>query len=108
MLDSRRHLHREPHQMPTFRNQPVDLVLDVRSKLEFLLGHLDGAKNIPVDQLPDGLAKYPEITPKSRILVYCASGNRSAAALAVLRAAGFGRVTDGGGIAAARTEYRAA
>jgi phage shock protein E len=94
--------------MPRFQNLPIDLVVDVRSRLEFFLGHLDGAVNIPVDELPEGLQGHPGIRPDSRILVYCASGARSAAATSVLRAAGYVRVTDAGGIQAARADYAAA
>jgi len=94
--------------MPAFRNRPVDLVLDVRSKLEFLLGHLDGAVNIPVDRLPAALEGRADITSHTRILLYCASGIRSAQAAAILRAAGYGRVIDGGGMSEAHAEYRAA
>lgn len=94
--------------MARFRNLPVDHVIDVRSKLEFWLGHLPGAVNVPVDQLPGGLAEVAGINPKSRILVYCASGGRSAAAAAALRAAGYLRVTDGGGMAEARRDFVAA
>lgn len=90
--------------MPTFRNRPVDVVLDVRSKLEFWMGHLEGATNVPVDRLPDGLEGLG-LTPKSRILVYCASGMRSAQAAQILRAAGYSGVVDGGGIAAASQDY---
>jgi rhodanese-related sulfurtransferase len=94
--------------MPSYREKPIDLVLDVRSRLEFFLGHLDHAVNIPVDQLPDALGVRPGVTPGTRILVYCASGGRSAAAASALRAAGYTRVEDGGGMAAARADYRAA
>ncbi len=94
--------------MPSFRNQPVDVVIDVRSRLEFFLGHLDGAVNIPVDRLPGALVEHPDTTPDKRILVYCASGGRSATAANLLRAAGFKHVEDGGGIAAAGAEYRVA
>jgi phage shock protein E len=91
--------------MPRFKNLPVDVVLDVRSKLEFWLGHLDGAINISVDSLADRLPDHPEITPDKRVLVYCASGGRSAAAASVLRGMGFSKVVDGGGIGAAQAEY---
>lgn len=91
--------------MPTYRNTPVDLVLDVRSKLEYWLGHLPGAVCIPFDQLPEALDELPDVTRGSRILVYCASGGRSAAAAAALRAGGYSRVTDAGGIAEARAEF---
>ena len=93
--------------MPSFRNRPVDAVLDVRSKLEFWMGHLDGATNVPVDRLPDGIAGLG-LTPKSRILVYCASGMRSAQAAQILRAAGYPNVIDGGGIGSAQQDYVAA
>jgi phage shock protein E len=94
--------------MPAFNNRPVDVVLDVRSKLEFFLGHLDGAENIPVDRLPSALEGRTDITTTSRILVYCASGARSAQAAAMLKRAGYGRVVDGGGLAAARAAYQPA
>lgn len=94
--------------MPQFRNRPVDLVLDVRSKLEFFLGHLDGAVNIPVDQLPGGLAGRAGVTPQTRILVYCAGGTRSAQATAILKHAGYANVMDGGGMAEAHAGYQAA
>lgn len=94
--------------MPAFKNRPVDLVLDVRSKLEFFLGHLDGAVNIPVDQLPTGLAGRAGLTPQTRILVYCAGGIRSAQAAVLLRHAGYTNVVDGGGMAEAHANYQAA
>lgn len=93
--------------MPTFRNRPVDAVIDVRSKLEFWMGHLPGATNVPVDRLPEGLEGLG-LTSKSRILVYCASGMRSAQAASVLKAAGYTQVVDGGGIAAASQDFVAA
>jgi len=80
-----------------------DLIVDVRSKLEFLFGHLPNAVCIPVNHLPEGLASRADVQRSSRILVYCASGARSASAATQLRAAGFSNVVDGGGIAAARS-----
>lgn len=94
--------------MPRYQDIPQDLVIDVRSRLEHLLGHLEGSTCIPVDQLPEALEGRPGVTRDSRILVYCASGARSAAAATALRTAGFRRVTDAGGISAARQEYVAA
>ena len=92
---------------PTFQGKPIDLVVDVRTKLEFWTGHLTGAVCVPVNHMPGGLAGRTDISTDSRILVYCASGARSAAAAAQLRAAGFRHVIDGGGIAAARQHFRA-
>lgn len=89
---------------PRFRGQPVDLVVDVRSRLEFWTGHLPGAVCIPVDRIGD-VAGRAGVSTSSRILVYCASGQRSAAAAARLREAGFHHVIDAGGYADAMTNF---
>ena len=89
---------------PRFRDAPVDLVVDVRSKLEFWAGHLPGAVCIPVDEIPAGL-EGRGVSPESRILVYCGSGKRSANAAEQLRTAGFKRVVDGGGMSDAWNDY---
>ncbi len=91
--------------MPTFRSKPVDVVIDVRSKLEFWLGHLPGAQCVPVDTLPAGLDEVAGVSKHSNLLVYCASGGRSAMAAQLLREAGYTNVVDGGGIGAAKAEF---
>ena len=93
--------------MPTFRRKPIDIVIDVRSRLEFWLGHLAGATCIPLDRLAADLPKRADVSPTSRILLYCASGARSAAAAAELASMGYRNVTDGGGMAMAQAEYSA-
>jgi phage shock protein E len=89
---------------PRYRGEPVDLVVDVRSRLEFWMGHLPGAVCIPIDSLPEGLDGRG-VSSKSRILVYCASGARSATAAGQLRAAGYRNVVDGGGLAEAQAHF---
>jgi len=93
--------------MPTYRQKSVDAVIDVRSKIEFWLGHLDGARCLPVDSIAETIATVPGLTKKSRILVYCASGARSAMAANALKSLGYANVIDGGGIASARNNYAA-
>ena len=88
-----------------FRGEPVDLVVDVRSKLEFWTGHLPGAVCIPVERIPDGISSRAGVSTSSRILVYCAGGVRSAAAAAKLRDAGFHHVVDAGGYADAMNHF---
>ena len=62
------------------------LLLDVRTPAEFSTRHLESALNIPVDVLPGAAAQLP----KDRIIVvYCASGRRSARATAWLRSQGY-------------------
>lgn len=63
------------------------LLLDVRTAAEFGTGHLPGAKNIPVSELGGRLGEVG--TSKTRaVVVYCASGTRSAVARSVLKRAG--------------------
>ena len=67
-------------------------LLDVRTREEFAAGHLRGALNIPVVELGDRLA---EVGPRDQpVVVYCASGVRSAHAADLLKRAGFARVYD--------------
>lgn len=92
--------------MPSFRSKPIDVVVDVRSRVEYWMGHLPGATCIPVDKVAEGVAKLEGVNKDSRILVYCASGARSAAAAGMLKSLGYRRVTDGGGIDSARASYK--
>lgn len=64
-------------------------LIDVRSAEEFAAGHLPGARNIPLDQLP---ARLVELSSNDEIVVYCQSGVRSAQAIDLLRGRAFKRV----------------
>lgn len=70
-------------------------VIDVRSVAEFQSGAYPGAVNIPVQELERRMGELPRDKP---IVVYCASGGRSAAAERFLRANGFPDVVNGGGL----------
>jgi rhodanese-related sulfurtransferase len=72
-------------------------LVDVRSPGEFAGGHLDGALNIPVGDLSSRMA---ELGDKAKpVVLYCASGMRSASAAGTLRRAGFADVHDLGAMA---------
>ena len=71
------------------------VIIDVRSKGEFDSGHIDGAINIPVDQLSNNLNKLKD--KNKTIITCCASGMRSAAAKSMLKANGYTNVYNGGG-----------
>lgn len=58
------------------------LILDVRSKAEFMDGHIPGSVNIPLDNLEASLKKLPAY--KGAIITCCRSGMRSSAAAALL------------------------
>jgi phage shock protein E len=62
------------------------VLLDVRSRAEFSGGALPGALNVPVQELGARLGELPKEKP---LVVYCASGMRSASAVSMLRARGF-------------------
>ena len=66
-------------------------VVDVRNESEFKLGSVQGAKNIPVVQLPNRIS---ELNPALPTVVYCAGGYRSSIASSLLKRAGFVDVSD--------------
>jgi phage shock protein E len=68
-------------------------IIDVRSRGEFISGHVKGSVNIPLQNLEDQLNKIAKEKP---VIVCCASGVRSGSAKAVLRAKGY-TVYNGGG-----------
>ena len=82
------------------------ILVDVRSESEFSSGALEGADNYPVQGLPQSLIDAG-ITLDDDIIVYCRSGRRSAQAKAVLQAAGFKLVLDGGAKSALKAQISA-
>ena len=82
------------------------ILVDVRSESEFSSGALEGADNYPVQGLPQSLIDAG-ITLDDDIIVYCRSGRRSAQAKAVLQAAGFKLVLDGGAMSALEAQISA-
>lgn len=66
-------------------------VLDVRTKAEYVTGHIPGATLIHAGRLPAHLADLPTDTP---IVVHCQSGMRSVAAASLLRANGLKHVLE--------------
>jgi Rhodanese-related sulfurtransferase len=65
-------------------NQENLCVLDVRRKPEFEAGHIAGATNIPLAELP---ARIAEIDRQKTVTIVCASGYRSSIAKSVLERA---------------------
>jgi phage shock protein E len=72
------------------------MIVDVRSAEEFEEEHYPAAVNIPVDEVH---VRLQELGEKNRsIVVYCASGSRSAYAARILKSAGFVDVVNAGGL----------
>ncbi len=68
-------------------------MVDVRTAGEFSGGHINGSVNIPVQNIANNLAKINKNKP---VIVFCASGMRSASAKAILKANGYGDVYNAG------------
>ena len=72
----------------------MPLLLDVRTPSEYAGGHIDGAVNVPVDDLRGRLRELPKDRP---VVAYCQVGQRGYIATRVLVQAGFDARNLGGG-----------
>ena len=78
------------------------ILLDVREPYEYAICHLEGAKLIPVDQIPQ---RMKELDSTRSVVVYCHVGVRSARVTKILREAGYLRAVNlKGGIEAWRQQ----
>ncbi len=71
-------------------------IIDVRTVEEFKEEHYPNALNIPVDQIRQRLTEFGE--KNTPIVLYCASGARSAFAARMLKSAGYTDVINAGGL----------
>ncbi|MGK7931655.1 MAG: rhodanese-like domain-containing protein [Microcystaceae cyanobacterium] len=72
------------------------ILIDVRTPEEFAAGHIDGAVNIPYDQISERISEITE--DKTRVIVlYCRSGGRATIAEKNLRSTGFTNILNAGG-----------
>ena len=69
------------------------IILDVRTPEEFASGHIPGALNVPLNELPDRLASL-KLSPAEEIVVHCQRGGRAASAEAILHESGYTQVRD--------------
>ena len=72
------------------------VLLDVRTREEYASGHIEGSRNLPLDEIDkvDSVIKDKN-TP---LYVHCLSGGRSARAVAYLKGKEYREVYDIGGI----------
>lgn len=64
-------------------------LIDVRSREEFNKGHINGARNIHVSQIP---REYKKLRSDLPIYLYCSTGKRSNRAAVYLTARGFTQI----------------
>lgn len=68
------------------------IIIDVRTALEFRLGHSNKAKNLPLPQLEKKIEKFA--SRDDEVWLCCASGARSAQAAGKLKALGYRKIKD--------------
>ncbi len=77
-------------------NNPETTIVDVRMPFEFEEEHVEGAINIPLQEIPQRVEEFKNM--KQPIVVYCRSGNRSGQAQMFLRQHGIAEIYNGGGL----------
>ena len=71
------------------------IIIDVREPLEFKLGHVKGAINIPPSKLMAGAAKLENVPKDTELVLYCISGSRSNVAINILKDLGYTNLING-------------
>jgi rhodanese-related sulfurtransferase len=81
--------------------EPRPQLVDVRTHPEFAQGHVRGAVNVPMTELPSRLDALG-LDPKRPVVAICLSAHRSVPAVRLLRERGFDAVQLAGGMIAWR------
>lgn len=77
------------------------VLLDVRTPAEFASGHLEGAVNVPIDEIESRMPEIEKLAEGDKnkpIVVYCQAGGRAGRAKQKLVEAGHPQVTNLGGM----------
>jgi rhodanese-related sulfurtransferase len=82
------------------------VVLDVREDEEWSAGHIDGARHVPMYQVPQHVGYAPDLGPDVPIVVVCKMGGRSAQVTAWLNQQGWRAANLDGGMLAWATAGR--
>jgi len=75
-------------------NNPSTTLVDVRTQSEFMGGSVEGSINIPLDEVPQRVEEFKEMT--GAIVVFCISGIRSGQAASFLSMQGVTNIYNGG------------
>ena len=71
------------------------VIIDVREPLEYKMGHVAGAINIPSSRIVSEVKKLDDVPKDTEIILYCASGSRSNSSMQYLRQLGFTNLVNG-------------
>ncbi len=74
-------------------NNNKQTIIDVRTPVEFMGGHVAASINIPLNELPDRIEEIKKL--EQPIILCCASGNRSGQAAYFLKDLGIECVNGG-------------
>ena len=74
-------------------NRDDALVVDLRAADEYAKGHILGARNVPLADLPRRAGELEKYKSKP-VIVHCGDGNRAGGAVALLRRSGFANVVN--------------
>ena len=80
-----------------FKSVQGAVLLDVRTKQEYIEGHIPGSINIPLQRIVN--IDSTIIDKDTPLYLYCYSGSRSNQAVELLKKLGYTNVTNIGGIA---------
>ena len=89
-------------EIENIKGTPESILLDVRSKDEFISGHIPGAINIPLNNISDVVRVIPD--HNTPVCIYCLRGTRSRSAVSAMKELGYINVKSIGGIASYRGE----
>jgi len=90
-----------------FNGAKPQVIVDVRSPEEFAAGHIEGAINVPLEQVAQGVPAIKGVGKDSTILLYCRSGRRSGIATETLAKQGYSHVLNGGGMDSLKPQLKA-
>ncbi len=88
---TRKHKTLSPTEAIVLMNDDSSVVIDVREPNEFAEGHIEGARNIPVNKVAERAYEL-EAHKQSPVIVTCNSGTRSPEACKNLVSQGFGQI----------------
>lgn len=81
------------------------IIIDVREPLEFRMGHVKGAINIPPSQMMAGAKKLDGVPKDTELVLYCVSGSRSNSSMHYLQQLGFTNLVNGINKAHVKAKY---
>ncbi|WP_224491041.1 rhodanese-like domain-containing protein [Robertkochia flava] len=70
------------------------VIIDVRTKREYLEGHIEGARNLDIFQTGKFQSQCELLNREQPVYIYCRSGNRSRRASKMLSRMGFKEIYD--------------